>query len=361
MTGGDKVLIHLVHYLKKEGYSVGILFLSHFEKYLQGSDYIPYKKYIYSLRTINKIFILFFHNKIGYEILQIRRRVLGESDEARRLRNIFTYFQYIPSEVFCKRVVAVGWRSAFLMNKMCNSSKKYYLIQHDEDDPSYSGNLSTLVEKTYHFTCKKIVYNEHLFKRFYDESPIRLNMGIPWRPKNNKSPDKKIGNHILLVLRSGESKGAEYAIKAASIVSNTIHADFRSFGDFNGQVPTFIKHYGWVNKKLLSDLYSWASILVLPSVIEGYSLTAAEAGSAGCAIVASDCVGIREYIEDSINGFLVPVKSPGIMASKIIELVEDNNKRVNFAVALKNKLLNQNFDNTYKDFITGIIKNEGSI
>lgn len=364
LTGGDKILVNLAERLQRDRYSVGILFVPQVEEYLEENDLRMYKMHLNSAPITIKLFRLIFHTKFGFWTLQILKKLKGNSRNNLSRRDFKIYFQNLPSHITSKVTVAVGWRSVIAMHRISfqtrSESNRYYFIQHDEDDLSYSGNLSSLVERTYRFHYRKIVYNEHLQNRFSDERPIRLNMGLLWKPKDGVPPEKKVGNHVLLVLRSGNSKGAEYAIEAANIVSSTLQAQFRSFGDYNRNIPSFIRHYGWVNERMLSDLYNWASIFVLPSIIEGYSLTAAEAGSAGCAIIASDCVGVREFIKDSINGFLVPTKSPEAIASRIIELIEDSQKRINFAVNIKNELRNKNFDNTYKEFIDAILRESKS-
>jgi glycosyltransferase involved in cell wall biosynthesis len=66
---------------------------------------------------------------------------------------------------------------------------------------------------------------------------------------------------------------------------------------------------------------------VLSSWSEGLSNSLIEYAAAGIAIVATDVGGNREIVEDGRTGFLVPAKSEAIMADRIVELLENPEKR----------------------------------
>lgn len=360
LTGGDNVMLQLAHMLKDDGYKVGILFVPKIERYFTEnlSDYLTYKFYLDSLALRYKIFGLAFHNKLGMKLLWIKRKIRGELEGIPSMTGISIFFQRIPENVSSKRAIAVGWRSAYVVNKLSYKCNKYYLVQHDEDNISYSGTLSELASKTYSFDFRKIVYNHHLTERFSNSDLITIKLGLIWQPKIYTSPEEKKNGNVLIVLREGASKGSKYAIKAASELSMHEGISFKSFGDYSGDIPKFIKHYGWVNKDILSRLYNWASIFVMPSIIEGFSLTTAEAMYAGCAIVGSDCLGIKEIIRDEINGFIVPPKRPEIMADRILELIRNDKIRLSFANKSKNDILDFTIGKTYQEFKNKILLSE---
>ena len=47
-----------------------------------------------------------------------------------------------------------------------------------------------------------------------------------------------------------------------------------------------------------------------------------EATATGRPIITTNSVGCRETVIDGVNGYLIPVKSPKILAEKIVHLVE---------------------------------------
>ncbi len=60
-----------------------------------------------------------------------------------------------------------------------------------------------------------------------------------------------------------------------------------------------------------------ADIFVLSSLSEGISNAVLEAMSCGLPVVATDCGGMREVIQDGVEGYVVPLREPGDMAEKL--------------------------------------------
>ncbi|TVO73579.1 glycosyltransferase family 4 protein [Sedimenticola selenatireducens] len=90
-------------------------------------------------------------------------------------------------------------------------------------------------------------------------------------------------------------------------------------------------------------LMSKALLLLLPSRSEGLPAVCLEAGMARLPIVGSDVGGVSEVIDDAVNGYLVPTEDPVALATKTIELLTDDEKRIRFGNELRFKVLN-NFD-----------------
>lgn len=72
-----------------------------------------------------------------------------------------------------------------------------------------------------------------------------------------------------------------------------------------------------------------ASIFVLSSMCEGFALVLVEALSVGLLIVSYSCpCGPKDIIKDKKNGFLVTTNDETMLATRIIELIEDKKTRV---------------------------------
>jgi len=65
-------------------------------------------------------------------------------------------------------------------------------------------------------------------------------------------------------------------------------------------------------------------VLVMPSEFEGLPLALLEALARGCPAVAHAVDGIPEVIDDEINGFLVPHGDANLLASRIVQLLNDS-------------------------------------
>ncbi|HEY3902182.1 MAG TPA: glycosyltransferase [Chthoniobacter sp.] len=64
---------------------------------------------------------------------------------------------------------------------------------------------------------------------------------------------------------------------------------------------------GWLPAGKVAEIMGDADILCLPSLSEGLPVAAVEALKHGLAIAASDIPGVRDVVEDGVNGFAVPL------------------------------------------------------
>lgn len=73
----------------------------------------------------------------------------------------------------------------------------------------------------------------------------------------------------------------------------------------------------------LPDLYRQMDIVLIPSRSEGFGLTAIEAMSQGCVVVASNVGGLPEIVKDRENGLLHETENIKDMAEKANYLIEN--------------------------------------
>lgn len=86
---------------------------------------------------------------------------------------------------------------------------------------------------------------------------------------------------------------------------------------------------GYIEKSALPGYYAAADVFVLPSInlngqTEALGIVLLEAMASGTPVIGSNVGGIPDIIEDGYNGFLVPEKSPGDLADRIVKLLLDN-------------------------------------
>lgn len=139
---------------------------------------------------------------------------------------------------------------------------------------------------------------------------------LPQRQDNELSnnPESKL---ILSAGRLNPQKGFSYLIEAARIAQETNKPwQFVILGDGEGkqQLTRLIAKYQLNNIQLkgfhknIQDYYACADLFVLSSLAEGTPNVVLEAMAAGCPVIATDVNGVREVIEDQVNGWIIPSK-----------------------------------------------------
>jgi GalNAc-alpha-(1->4)-GalNAc-alpha-(1->3)-diNAcBac-PP-undecaprenol alpha-1,4-N-acetyl-D-galactosaminyltransferase len=77
---------------------------------------------------------------------------------------------------------------------------------------------------------------------------------------------------------------------------------------------------------------STSTIMVFPSLSEGFPNALLEAMGVGVPCISFDCMtGPRELIRDNINGFLIDVNDKYMLKKKLLMLMNDRKLRVNFS------------------------------
>jgi glycosyltransferase involved in cell wall biosynthesis len=137
-------------------------------------------------------------------------------------------------------------------------------------------------------------------------------------------------NRILYVGNSEDrNKGARFLVEALRLLKDEI--DFRvTFVDNVPSqlklVPRLVDEYGlrdrfdFTGRLSTADLvrkYCEATLLVSPSVHEGFGLPLAEAMSCGTPTLATELGAYREIVEHGVSGWLVPPSDPRALADGI--------------------------------------------
>ena len=119
----------------------------------------------------------------------------------------------------------------------------------------------------------------------------------------------------LVLIGDGELEAELRAIVAEENLEDAVH--------FAGYRPSASKYVG------AFDLY------VHPSVEEGLGTSILDAGAGAVPVVATRAGGIPETIQDGITGLLVPPADADALATAIIELAGDPERRARMAVAAR--------------------------
>lgn len=100
-----------------------------------------------------------------------------------------------------------------------------------------------------------------------------------------------------------------------------VHSDFRRV---LAELPQDgVEFLGHLPQKQLAAVMSSSHVMVLPSIEEGLALVQGQALACGCPLISSFHTGGDDLFTDSVEGFLVPVRSPEAIAARLQQLADD--------------------------------------
>ncbi len=87
------------------------------------------------------------------------------------------------------------------------------------------------------------------------------------------------------------------------------------------------------------DLYGAMDVFALPSHREGFPRAPMEASAMGIPCVVTDVRGCRQTVDDGVTGFVVPVRSPELLAEAIDKLVQSATLRRTLGAGARQKAI----------------------
>jgi len=82
---------------------------------------------------------------------------------------------------------------------------------------------------------------------------------------------------------------------------------------------------GWTTD--IVSYYKTADVMLLTSNYEGGARAPAEAAAVGLPVIMTDVAPANEYIQNGVNGFVVPVGDYSVLADKIVELLANPDRQ----------------------------------
>ncbi|MBW0001645.1 MAG: glycosyltransferase family 4 protein [Verrucomicrobia bacterium] len=115
------------------------------------------------------------------------------------------------------------------------------------------------------------------------------------------------------LLRALEKVGRpDWALDVFGGVGDEVKAELAGY---RGATPLTV--HGPVSQRRLADEMRRSSVLVLPSLEEGFGLVVVQALACGTPCVVSDAVGARDLIDIRINGSVFPARAPDALAVEL--------------------------------------------
>ena len=117
------------------------------------------------------------------------------------------------------------------------------------------------------------------------------------------------GTHYLL--QAWRSLASHTGMKLWMVGNNTLPEAFTR------NLPGEVWLSQAVPKPRLSELYRTASVLVLPTLAEGFAYVVLEAMAAGLPIITTRTSGCGSFVQDGANGWLVPAGDAAALADRL--------------------------------------------
>jgi glycosyltransferase involved in cell wall biosynthesis len=99
----------------------------------------------------------------------------------------------------------------------------------------------------------------------------------------------------------------------------------------------FPEALGFVPHDRLLAMYGQASVVVCPSLREGYGVVCAEAMAHGRPVVASGVGGLKDLVVEGETGLLVPPGDPVALRAALVRLLEDADLRRRLGTAARER------------------------
>ena len=137
-----------------------------------------------------------------------------------------------------------------------------------------------------------------------------------------------VGIQILFVGQLTQRKGLSYLLdgfRRAGIPGSELVLVGRPVGnalDLVHKTPG-VRHVAHMPRWLLPAAYAAADVYVLPSLVEGFPLTALEAMACGLPVIVSENTFGRDVVTDQADGYVVPIRDSAAIAERLQQLADD--------------------------------------
>ncbi|HLO89172.1 MAG TPA: glycosyltransferase family 4 protein [Nostocaceae cyanobacterium] len=149
-----------------------------------------------------------------------------------------------------------------------------------------------------------------------------------------------ISNSELLIVGGTSTRGLKIFMEKT--LSQHSHIK-QEFWDFSTADPT--------------QVFGKSSVLVLPSVEDGFGLVALEAMACGLPVIVTSHCGAADVVDNGFNGFILPPRDVNSLAEKLVFLAEDEARRLEMGKAARSTAEKQTPE-AYQQQLQGIFQQE---
>ncbi|MCX6954032.1 MAG: glycosyltransferase family 4 protein [Verrucomicrobia bacterium] len=174
---------------------------------------------------------------------------------------------------------------------------------------------------------------DELLRNGFAPERIELHAPVPRSAPNAEAPSFGPRNLIVYAGQIIRGKGVDVLLEALAEVTAPFECVILGDGNHRAECERLSAHLdlqnrvtfaGFVSQSRIADYYREASLAVMSSLWpEPFGATGLEAMRCGLPVVAFDAGGIREWLTDGVNGYLIPWKDRPAFAARIDTLLAD--------------------------------------
>lgn len=233
-------------------------------------------------------------------------------------------------------IIATAWRTAeYVAEYSLSKGQKSYLVM---DFYPWLGPKDRL-EATWRAPFRKIAISSWLYEKVH-QATLRKNnltvipLGVDQRRYRLTQDLNSRENMVSMMYSLGSYKAPQDGIRALEIC-RAHRPDLNAvlFGPASPRraIPSWMVFRKNISEEQQVRIFNQSKIFLCSSLAEGFAFPPAEAMACGCAVVSTDCGGIREYAVHEVNALLSPPGDPQTLAENIIRLLEEDDLRVRLA------------------------------
>ena len=158
-------------------------------------------------------------------------------------------------------------------------------------------------EKVKHMTCT-FECSKYLDRKYSCEENTPLRIGYAGRLDGFEKSQKRL-DILLNTIEELNSRNIDFRIEIAGDgeAKTKLQESVKKLG-----LEEKVTFLGWLKRKDISDYWRRQDIAINTADFEGRSISKFEAMANGAVPVVTDTSGVREDIEDGINGYIVPLR-----------------------------------------------------
>jgi glycosyltransferase involved in cell wall biosynthesis len=154
---------------------------------------------------------------------------------------------------------------------------------------------------------------------------------------------EKIPNSVLFIGRVDKRKGADFLIRSLPLVVQRIPevmlyvggrgkdlSKLKQFVDTH-HLARNVEFLGFIPDDALNMWYNKVQCVVVPSVFEGFGLTAVESMAAGTSVICTRVDSLQHIVENGVCGYHVDYNDTTALGEKIISLLKDKRMQNEFS------------------------------
>jgi len=327
LTGGVKVIFEVANRLAEKGHEVTITALYGDHKWF------PLKVPVIYVKTPRWLSPFGLYTKfrqkrpIRYDDIEGVLRKIGFNIEIDFIKPLA---EAIPE---CDINVATFYPTALAVHRS-GKGKGFYYVQHYEPILSRNKYNILMAKETYYLPLTKLVVSRWLTKRIKcmtGDNCIFVGNGVDteiFHPRS-VSLQSRSGMTVMSLFRGVDWKGESEMIDAMNILAKNVPnvkllgvGKKKAFEELvRSKIVKFKAEFvDSPDDNTLAKLYSSADIFAFPSWYEGFGLPPLESMACGTPVVATSCLGVREFARNEYNALLVPLQD-SVELSKAMERV----------------------------------------